>query len=122
MSCVLSKEDYQILEAADTKSDGAVARVLNENGCADFTICPECGVEDFIHIEECLLNIENCTEVRTLQELTDEFNKQYLKACVSSVPEDWMYSALTGRHLVNSLIEREEVQDNLPNLQKLREQ
>ena len=55
MSDVLTREDYQILDAADNESDGEVARILNENGCANLTVCPECFVDDFTHVEGCSL-------------------------------------------------------------------
>lgn len=56
MSGILNKEDYLILDAADTESDGEVARILNENGCANWTVCPECNVDDFTHVEGCSLS------------------------------------------------------------------
>jgi hypothetical protein len=52
----LSKEDYKILEQADIATDGKVAGVLNRNGCANWTVCPECRVDDFSHSEDCSLN------------------------------------------------------------------
>ena len=60
MSCVLSKADYLILQKADKAVGGAryedtLYGVLNRNGCANWTVCPECCVDDFSHVEGCSL-------------------------------------------------------------------
>lgn len=55
MSEILSEADYLILQAADIALDCAVAGVLNRNGCANWTVCPQCRVDDFCHIEGCAL-------------------------------------------------------------------
>lgn len=55
MSGILSETDYLVLQAADIYTDGAVAGVLNRNGCANWTVCPMCRVDDFTHVEGCAL-------------------------------------------------------------------
>ena len=55
MSGLLSAEDYKIMQQADIVLDGAVAGVLNRNGRANWTVCPECSVDDFTHVEGCSL-------------------------------------------------------------------
>lgn len=52
----LSHADYKILEDADILMEGAVAAVLSRNGCANWTVCPVCGVDDFTHVEGCSLS------------------------------------------------------------------
>lgn len=52
----LSVEDYKVLENADLWQDGAVARVLSANGCANFTVCPRCKIDDYTHAEGCELS------------------------------------------------------------------
>lgn len=44
----LNAADYLVLFAADLKLNGAVARVLNKNGAANWTVCPSCGVDDWL--------------------------------------------------------------------------
>ena len=55
MSTLLSKEDYLLLQQADLGAHGTVVGVLNRNGCANWTVCPECRVDDFSHVEGCPL-------------------------------------------------------------------
>jgi CRISPR/Cas system-associated protein Csx1 len=55
MSTTLSTEDYLVMYNADIYSDGKVARVLNENGNPRWTICPNCGIDDFTHSIDCSL-------------------------------------------------------------------
>ena len=55
---------------------------------------------------------------RTIQELTDAFNKAYYKASVTAKPDDWLETSLAGRHLVNGLVKRGFATDLLPELQK----
>lgn len=50
----ISEEDYMKLLAADVESDGDVARVLNANGLASWTVCPHCHCDDFTHAEDCV--------------------------------------------------------------------
>jgi len=53
MSEVLSQRDYLFLQALDLQTDGKLAAVLNANGCANWTVCPQCRVDDFTHVEGC---------------------------------------------------------------------
>ena len=55
MSNILSLDDYKILQEADILMDGLVAKVLNRNGRANWTVCPECCVDDFTHVEGCAI-------------------------------------------------------------------
>lgn len=52
----INEEIYLILEEADIESLGEVAKFLNESGRASMTVCPRCFVDDFVHVEGCLLN------------------------------------------------------------------
>lgn len=52
---MVSKEDYKVLQQADIILNGKVAKVLNENGHASWTVCQNCGVDDFTHVENCPL-------------------------------------------------------------------
>lgn len=49
----LEMEDFVNLNLYDRWMNGAISKYLNENGKASFTICPECGVDDFTHIQGC---------------------------------------------------------------------
>ena len=55
MSEILNKFDYRVLQDADIFLGGDVARVLNANGRANWTVCPECRVDDFTHVEGCTM-------------------------------------------------------------------
>lgn len=59
MGTTLSKEDYIIMQQADTDSEGGITGVLNRNGCANWTVCPECRVDDFSHVKGCPLRPNN---------------------------------------------------------------
>ena len=56
-SDILNEDDYLLLQAADFALAGEVAGVLNRNGCANWTVCPNCFVDDFMHVEGCELAI-----------------------------------------------------------------
>jgi len=55
MSDVLSQRDYLFLQELDLQTNGKLAALLNANGCANWTVCPECRVDDFTHVEGCRL-------------------------------------------------------------------
>ena len=55
MSNLLSKEDYQVLQRADIATDGDINSFLNRTGFSNWTVCPECRVDDFSHVEGCSL-------------------------------------------------------------------
>lgn len=44
---------YAQLYLLDVLSYGEVAKYLNENGFCDKTVCPECHIDDFTHVEGC---------------------------------------------------------------------
>ncbi len=46
---------YSALAATDISSDGRVSEWLNSNGFSNLTVCPHCRVDDFTHVEGCLL-------------------------------------------------------------------
>jgi hypothetical protein len=53
VSNILNRDDYIKLFRANFISDGEVVQVLNSNGCPNMTVCPECFVDDFCHVEGC---------------------------------------------------------------------
>lgn len=58
MSAVIKKEEliklpYSQLFLLDLLNDGEVAKYLNHNGFASKTVCPDCHVDDFVHVEGC---------------------------------------------------------------------
>lgn len=53
MSVTKSSEDYRFLERIDLDNDGRLAMLLNALGAASLTVCPECRVDDFTHVEGC---------------------------------------------------------------------
>lgn len=44
---------YDELESVDMWTKLSLAPVLNANGLAHRTVCPECHVDDFVHVEGC---------------------------------------------------------------------
>ena len=56
MGGILNADDYLVLQLADILADGAVVGVLNKNGCANWTVCPVCHVDDFSHVDGCRLS------------------------------------------------------------------
>lgn len=38
--------------------DPQLHRILNDNGGANITCCPECSVDDFVHVEGCSVGAE----------------------------------------------------------------
>jgi len=57
MSKILSREDYKILGEME-REDPRITSLLNRNGCPNWTVCPECHVDDFVHVEGCTLGTE----------------------------------------------------------------
>ena len=51
MNDILNREDYLKLQEADLTV--GVAEVLRKNGKCRWTVCPECRVDDFTHVEGC---------------------------------------------------------------------
>lgn len=48
---------YQSLAVLDYYSpNDDVVKWLNANGFCNLTVCPECHVDDFVHIEGCKIN------------------------------------------------------------------
>lgn len=61
MSAAISEEKltqlgYYELFLLDLLNDGEIATYLNNNGFANKTVCPECHVDDFTHVEGCSQN------------------------------------------------------------------
>ena len=44
---------YAQLYILDVISEGYIAKYLNEQSFANKTVCYECGVDDFCHVEGC---------------------------------------------------------------------
>ena len=55
MNIILSIEDYKVLYFAE--DCGELAQVLNENGAANWTVCPVCGCDYFFHETDCSLQV-----------------------------------------------------------------
>lgn len=49
----MNRDDYITLLLADDKTDGVIGTLLNNNGASSLTVCPECRVDDFAHVETC---------------------------------------------------------------------
>jgi hypothetical protein len=64
MMSLLSKQDYTGLYLADVDQGGEVARILNSNGQPDWTVCPNCGCDDFTHLTGCELEKKIWNELR----------------------------------------------------------
>jgi len=72
MSDLLSKEDYTTLFIADMESGDQVGRVLNSNGKPNWTVCPTCMSDDFIHFENCALEKEIWREIHVRQAMEND--------------------------------------------------
>ena len=44
---------YDTLFVEDFVSNGKIAKQLNAMGHPNKTVCPECGVDDFMHVDGC---------------------------------------------------------------------
>jgi hypothetical protein len=51
---MMSVRDYMLLSIANEEYN-YLCRILNRNGAANMTVCPECGCDDFTHVESCSL-------------------------------------------------------------------
>lgn len=49
----LEAMSYDELFVADYVSNGVVAQKLNDSGQCSKTVCPECFIDDFTHVEGC---------------------------------------------------------------------
>ena len=66
----ISRKDYTFLEWLDVSFDGKLAAILNRSGAASLTVCPECRVDDFTHVEGCSLsNIDIPAEIEWLRQV-----------------------------------------------------
>lgn len=54
----LRANDFIILNAMDRVMAAKLSAYLNENGKSSFTICPECSVDDFTHVQGCSIDIK----------------------------------------------------------------
>jgi hypothetical protein len=52
----INEEIYLLLEELDINRAGDVSKFLNNNGYGNLSVCPECHVDDFVHVETCSLN------------------------------------------------------------------
>lgn len=57
----VDKEIYFVLEEMDMDSGGEVVKYLNTI-CPNLTVCPECRVDDFVHIQGCSMDRFNKKE------------------------------------------------------------
>lgn len=69
---LLSKEDYTELFIADLGTNGALAKVLKSNGKPNWTVCPTCGVDDFLHVKGCILDKEIWREISVRQAMEND--------------------------------------------------
>jgi len=53
-----TRKDYLTLFKINCECDDALMSVLNRTGAANLTVCPECHVDDFTHVEGCTLGEE----------------------------------------------------------------
>lgn len=49
----LSQLPYTQLYLLDLINDGQIATYLNQNGFSHKTVCPECRIDDFTHVQGC---------------------------------------------------------------------
>ena len=50
----LFTKDYDTLFVDDFIYNGKISQQLNSQGYCHKTVCPECGVDDFTHVEGCI--------------------------------------------------------------------
>ncbi len=56
MSEICNRNNYIALYLANNY-EPQLCRILNEHGGCNMTVCPECHVDDFCHIEGCPIGI-----------------------------------------------------------------
>jgi len=44
---------YIELQKLDYISNGKLTKILNDNGVPNLTVCPQCKVDDFVHVVGC---------------------------------------------------------------------
>lgn len=54
----LLERDFIVMNAMDRAMAGGLSKYLNENSKSSFTICPECSVDDFTHMDGCSIEIK----------------------------------------------------------------
>ena len=51
----LTEEEYLVVQECNEYSGDRLSKILNENGAASMTVCPNCRIDDFTHVEGCKL-------------------------------------------------------------------
>lgn len=52
---ILTTDQYKVLSAANTMLDDTLRHTLNKEGFCNWTVCPVCGVDEFVHSSGCSL-------------------------------------------------------------------
>lgn len=81
----IKEEIYLALEKLDIETDCEVSRFLNKNGYPNLTCCPNCHVDDFVHVEGCKFS-ENEISVVDKINLTNEEKYGKIKECCHMYP------------------------------------
>lgn len=56
--------DYLVLYEIEIDQYPALSPIFNRNEASHLTICPACGIDDFTHVEGCVLIIEYKKTIR----------------------------------------------------------
>ena len=69
---MIDKQDYlDMFEVALRVGENKVRNMLNQNGGANLTVCPECREDDFVHVEGCKIGLR-CIELEDEVEVKNE--------------------------------------------------
>jgi hypothetical protein len=55
---VAVRDDYIKLAFLNISSNDELCGLLNRNGAANLTVCPECNIGDYSHVETCKIGLE----------------------------------------------------------------
>ncbi len=84
MSDILNVPDYLLLLQADMYLEAQLSALLNRNGEANWTVCPECRVDDFCHSEDCSLpqvKVDQQVLTVALRKMTQAFDA-FIGECI----------------------------------------
>ena len=74
MSRPLNPLMYGRLALIDEATNGQLRKALNDGGLCNWTVCPVCRIDDFVHVEGCKLGDATEAHIRFERELfPDEF-------------------------------------------------
>lgn len=81
------RQIYFVLACADSNGSDVV-NWLNRNGFCNLTVCPECHVDDFVHVENCVLGeLLHSAEAEHMGLSLDQLHDKILDSANAKSPE-----------------------------------